>query len=386
MSRFHRLLRALAVAAACAAAPALATDAPHDESSTPKVLCSGCHKLHAAPGAGLTKQPNNFDLCSSCHNQTAENNYGFPWNSNDQAYPGARGIHHHFEGPAANPAYGAQRSNNPEVARRLSGDQLQCSACHDQHQARKEYGGEQQLSPVECASTAPACPVPASSAVSVSHVAPQVLSDPTQGASARGYLLKLATPTTFQLSNDGGRTWFGWSGSAWVPGAPDGRPFAVEVPVALNDGENVKVTFADRTFAAGESYRFYVSYSFLRTSNADDALCVDCHRPRLQNELDVRGLPGGNLPEIVMGQTDFSHPVGVVMGRDQPTDRRAPGSPGHTARYGGILDADGTMQSGQGGGGDANPSNDLRLDRHGRVWCYSCHRTHNADSNSLTVD
>ena len=147
MNALGTTVRALAlVGLALAAAPASATDAPHDASSTPVVLCSGCHKLHAAPGGGLTKQPNNFDLCSSCHNQPGVGaRLGFPWNSTDQAQPGARGVHHHFEGPDANASYGAQAANNPEVARRLTGNQMQCSACHDQHMARKEYGGKQQL-------------------------------------------------------------------------------------------------------------------------------------------------------------------------------------------------------------------------------------------------
>ena len=37
----------------------------------------------------------------------------------------------------------------------------------------------------------------------------------------------------------------------------------------LNDGENVKVTFSGGPFVAGHAFRFYVSYSFLRVSNAD---------------------------------------------------------------------------------------------------------------------
>jgi hypothetical protein len=255
--------------------------------------------------------------------------------------------------------------------------------------ARKEYGGKQQLAPVTRVGGT------GSGSLAVTHVEAADLNDPTKGATPRGYLVKLTTPTQFQISNDGGRSWFGWDGATnWVAGAPSGRTFSTGTPVALNDGDRVRVTFSGGPFAAGDSWRFYVSYSFLRTSNADDALCVDCHRPRLQNHLDVRGpidaagntAPGANLSKIVLGETVFSHPVGVALGTGQLKDRVPVGHPNYDPNVGGVLDADGSRQASHGGAGDANPSNDIRLDRHGRVWCYSCHRTHNADSNSLTVD
>jgi predicted CXXCH cytochrome family protein len=355
---------ALAVAGAGAA---LATDAPHDASSTPSVHCSSCHKLHGAPGTSLTKQPQNYDLCASCHNQPGVGpQYAFPWSSADQAHPGATGVHHHFEGQDANPLFGAQGANHPEVKKRLPGGRLQCSACHDQHAARPEYGGKQRIKPIVQVAGAGA----GKATLSLGTIQPD--------ATTRGYLVKVTrvSPEQFQISNDNGRTWFGWAGGNWVAGAPGGRDILRDAELSLNDGSAVRFS-AGGSLAVGDSWRFYVSYSFLRVSNADDALCIDCHRPRLQSHLDVRGQPGGNVPAIALGQTTFSHPVGVSLGSTPQNsyDRTA-----------GPLDADGSVMTAFGGAGDGNPSNDLKFDSSNRVWCYTCHRTHNADSNSISVE
>ena len=120
---------------------------------------------------------------------------------------------------------------------------------------------------------------------------------------------------------------------------------------------------AAASFAAGDRYRFYVSYPLLRAPNASAEMCEDCHADRVMQHGAVEG-PNVNWASF------YSHPVGEALGANgKAYDRAAP------------LDANGAAQP----GGDANPTNDLNVFG-GAVRCLTCHSPHNADSNSQTTD
>ncbi|HET8542577.1 MAG TPA: hypothetical protein VFL83_22065 [Anaeromyxobacter sp.] len=367
-----RSARLLALAL-LAAAPLLAraADAPHEDG----LFCSNCHMGHLAPGGSLTKLGGNFTLCDSCH--TNSSNFGFDnWTSSAQAVPGVSGRHHRWDANASNlgatpPSTGSTSTDEQEMAKRLDAGRLMCSTCHDQHDA--DYHpvsgrGRQTVSAVERLDAVPPL-VPGNGLVSV-------ITPVTQGATAKRYLISIVTTGTqssalFKLSNDSGKSWFGCptptnytnyqpyvaSPSNACQAGPD---------VRLNDGTNVRVAFGAGTFGEGDGFRFWVSYPFLRADATDSKMCVTCHRDRNMRTVNVEGTgthPGTNQP-IVPGDTVFHHPVDEVQATTP-------------------LDANGAPQSGS---GDGEPSNNLVVVQGGKVGCLSCHRVHNADSNSLTPD
>lgn len=359
-------------------------DAPHDDWD-PAIAgdCSGCHLLHQAPGGGLTSTSGNANLCKSCHDGVANSSVGFPWVDADQAVPGTRGRSHSWSGPAT--GRGASVPSNPDMALRLDGGNLTCSACHDQHNnAGRAAGATQHTSYPVGAAQAP---------VGGAAGRTMTLASVSTTASAKGHRIYFVTggaltAARFKLSNDGGRTWFGctapttytWvaagagSGANLVPDATSPcQPAATNI--SLNDGTNVQVTFGSAsTFVAADEWKFYVSYPFLRLSNLDGAMCVECHVDRNMRWQDVEGGAAngvaGGVKTVVLGQTFFHHPVG------QPLNANAKGYD-----RGSPLDANGAA-----GSVDGNATNDLKLGTGGVVHCLSCHSPHNADSNATTVD
>jgi hypothetical protein len=372
--RLVRFLAVVLVAAAPALAPA--TDAPHEAGS----LCSDCHMGHNAPGVSLTSEVGNANLCQSCH-VNHPGKFGFPWSDADQAVPGEKGDSHRWDAPAtsmgATPPIGTPMGDKE----RLSGGTLQCSTCHDQHNAdQREQDTDPPVDPARLGTQHVSIPLgvaqnPTSGGTGRTMT---LLSPVGTGAAPKGYLVEIVEPgsdsnATFKLSNDNGTSWFGCvtqSNYTYVQFAAN--PCRVGASVPLNDGTNVAVTFTGAgTFLAGDRWSFYVSYPYLRVSNKDGEMCTTCHKDRHMYWQDVEGGAAngvsGGRQTIALGTTVFHHPVGQAL-RSPPA--------------GGILDADGTAQS----AGDTNKTNDLTFGTGGMVTCLTCHRPHNADSNSLTDD
>ncbi len=363
MSRFAKLSTlALALAAPLAAA---ALDAPHDASNA--FQCQNCHVGHKSAGTGLTNNSINSALCDSCHN--ASTSFGFPWASSMQAQAGAAGSSHSWSALATNlgatsPDPSSTTTLTASMGQHLdTGGKLKCSTCHDVHNAHASPG---------TLHTSVALATNLSRTAGTGTGTLQLTAVPS-GAAALGYVIQVATATTFRISHDNGTSWFGWNGSAWAAGVGTGKTFASGTPVSLDDGLTT-MTFTG-TFVAGDTFqKFYVSYPFLRGDAA--TMCVTCHQDRNQTWQNVEGTGpiAGNGQAIVLGTTYFSHPVNQAL--------NANGHGYDAANATSIVDADGSLQ----GVGDGNKTNDLVLNASGNVTCMTCHHPHNADSNSLTTD
>ncbi len=362
MVRVRLLAAALALGVPLAAA---AVDAPHEAGA----LCSKCHLGHNSPGGSLTRESGNFSLCQSCHLGKGPA-FGFDWSELDQATPGSAGRSHSWSAHAGNrgatpPSTGSADPGEVEMAERLDGTNLQCSTCHDQHQSDAipvSGRGSQHLSPVK----------PTKSGTgSVTVLAPAA------DATSKQYLVEITvagdqTSAEFKLSNDKGASWWGCTAPGAYVAYSGSNDCAVGSPVQLNDGARVSVSFAAGTYLVGDRWDFYVSYPYLRADNTDAKMCVTCHRDRHQSHQNVQGSGTivGTGAAIVLGTTEFSHPVGEGLNANgKGTDLGAP------------LDASGVSQA----AGDGNRSNDLVLSS-SKVTCLTCHHPHNADSNSLSDD
>lgn len=347
-----------------------ATDAPHEAGT----LCSNCHMGHNAPGASLTKELGNFVLCQSCH--LSETGFGFPWGPSDQAVPGSSGTSHRWDAPATNRGAMPPPAGTP-MGDRLEGGKLQCSTCHDQHEADQhavEGRGSQRVS----------VPVGVAQAAVGTGTGTLTVGAPVgAAAAAKSYLVEIvatgsASTATFRLSNDKGTSWFGCvAPSIYTYVAYAANACLAGASVPLNDGANVNVTFAgaDGELVAGDRWEFYVSYPYLRVHNAGGAMCTTCHKDRnmtWQNADGVGPVVGTGQP-VVFGTTRFSHPVNQALNQDGRTNGLA----------GGILDANGMPQATS---TDPNRTNDFVLGAGGVVTCLTCHHPHNADSNSLSPD
>lgn len=361
MRRIGRII--ILLAAAALPASALAVDAPHATIES----CSGCHMGHNAPGGSLTKRAGMLDLCNTCHQNFTT--FGGAWALADQAAPGARGNSHSWSGLATNrgakaPSASSSDPVEAQMGRYLvDGASLKCTTCHDVHQADAvaEAGrGTQHVSAV----TAP---------MSNTGNGAITVNPPAAGAAAKGYRIEITatgtlTTARFRLSNDNGSTWWGCSapGAYVAYVASPSNACTTAATVRLNDGTNVTVALAAGTYNAGDRWDFYVSYPFLRVAHTGDAkLCTTCHPDRNMSVANINGTgphQGTGAP-VVPWTTVNHHPVGASI------------IPART------LDANGGAA-----GSDGNASNDLVLGSHGGVTCLTCHRMHNADSNSMTVD
>jgi predicted CXXCH cytochrome family protein len=368
------------LAAALAVAPplaAIATDAPHDASWSGvggAVSCQSCHIAHHAADGTLTRTAGNFNLCQSCHLNLSS--FGYPWSAGHQAAPGTGGRSHRWDAAATNrgaTAPSATSSDPVEAAmgKRLDAGKLQCSTCHDQHQA-------------DVYTTDATVHASVSLATNVARTAGsgtgtlQLTAVPA-GAKAAGYVLKISAASAFKISHDNGLSWFGYNGTLtpkWgadsSAGYASGKAFTSGAAVTLDD-ELTAVTLTG-TFATTDVFSsFYVSYPYLRGDDAAGRMCTTCHRDRNQTYQNVEGTGplAGNGQAITLGQTVFSHPVGQALSANaRGYDRTA------------ILDANGSLQS----AGDGNRTNDLVVAGSGAVSCLTCHHPHNADSNSMSVD
>jgi predicted CXXCH cytochrome family protein len=362
MSRVRSLVVGLVLFAPLAAA---ASDAPHNNYD-PVVLanCDNCHLLHAAQGSYLSAKPGgNFALCDSCHGGLpATNSHGFGGTGWNPAAPGSSGTSHVWDQPVTNLG-----CTNPggEMGQRLESGKLACSVCHDQHNNAngRQAGTWQHVSYALNVAQAPSTGT--GGTLTVTSVAP--------GATAKGYLIDIVatSPVTFRLSNTGGVTasdWLGCSGAPTSPNvyvpyttSPSNACAAAGSNLYLNDGTNVRVTFAGTPGAVGTQWKFYVSYPFYRIAGAEGEMCVACHQNR--NMPDTTGADGTKV---------MSHPVGAAFGADERAVNL-------------ILDANGASTQ-TGSASDNIATNNLRLSPTNKVTCLSCHSMHNVDSNSTSSD
>ena len=352
----------MALLLAVLAGPAAhAGDEPHANAFS--VQCLSCHSTHKTAGQNLTNATSNESLCTSCHNLAGAASRYPNERLNKSDLSGRLGSSHAWNVGAVNANAGAGLPTNPQMAVRLTNANLLCSTCHNQHAsdtasvAAGSAGSQNQAVPVRIAGAGTG---------TVSYTA-------TATAAAKGYLVEIieiggtAGTAKFRLSNDGGLTWFGWSGAAWVTYAPGNAPLT-GAGILLNNGANVSATFTGN-FVIGDRIRFYVGYPFLRApldsgSNATgNRFCRDCHSAWAMDQVAV-GTYDGSMK---------SHPVGIPLNANGGGyDRAIP------------LDGNGVAQGQP--GADANPTNDLRLASDSTLQCISCHGVHHADGNTITVD
>jgi cytochrome c553 len=279
--------------------------------------------------------------------------------------------------------HGATTPNDADMASRLDGGNLTCSACHDQHNngAGANTGTPYSSYPRGVAQNRTIGG--GGGTLTVTSL--------KRGAAAKGYLIQFVQAGTlstalFKLSSDGGNSWFGCMTPTSYPPLIATFDFPMDPTtdngcrpdptVPLDSSDNIVVSFAATTgFQVGDKFQFYVGLPLTRIPNGEAEMCVDCHRERNQAWQDVQGgvangVAGGRLASVNLGTTVFSHPVGQGMDANvQHYDRATP------------IEPDGTAQ-----GTDGNPTNDLVLSPTSKVTCLTCHSPHNADSNSLSTD
>jgi predicted CXXCH cytochrome family protein len=353
-------MRRLAAAALAAwTLAAFAADEPH--SRTYGAACLSCHATHKAAGQSLTNGIANESVCGSCHNLSglAAN---FPLERFAKADPqNSAGSSHAWNAPPENAAAGAQAPLNPALTSHTTPNVI-CSTCHDEHHSVAD-GVATAVAGTQHRGTSTRIAGGGTGTVAYSA---------TTDANSKGYLIDIvetggaAGTARFRLSNDGGISWFGYSGGAWVPYAA-GNARVTGPSVALNDGGRVTASFSGN-FAIGDRIRFYVAYPFLRVAldSGDNVsgskFCRDCHRSMVMDHTGANTWDG----------TPKSHPVGVTLNANGGGyDRALP------------LDANGLAQ---GGAGDGNATNDLLLGADQRIQCLTCHGVHHADGNSSSVD
>lgn len=339
---------ASAVAVLAVAALAFAADAPHRSSASipeTSISCSkGCHQLHQAAGGTLTAAAGNVVLCQSCHNGTGLAGT-LAVNSADSAVPGQSGSSHAFGVAATNASYGAQPPANVQMSLRVMNGNVVCSTCHDQHTATPATGGTPRVSPAKKITALGSTGVVTSGGTFT-------------GASGFWYLVEIQTAgalgtARFRWSKDNGVSWMGSN--------------LVTAATATPLDSGVTVAFSAGNYSLNERWELSGSYPFLRSAldsgdNTNGAkFCRDCHASWAMDHTAVQTWTGALR----------SHPVGVALNANgRGYDRALP------------LDANGAPQ---GGAGDGNEANDLRLDSGGRVQCLSCHSSHFAPGNSAAV-
>jgi hypothetical protein len=344
-----------------AAVGARAGDAPHDVTTfATSNFCGTCHITHRALGSQLTNATAVSNLCDSCHALRTGSPFGFPWHSDQQAVPDSFGSSHRWDASASSTR--ALSPSSTALRVRLSAGNLTCAVCHDQHtnvSVGGQHLGTQHLS---ATTTAPLASTPLTTSSTIWVNLPSATSSPMS------YLIEIVTAGTaasasFHVSNDNGATWGATKASA------SGTPINI-----ATDGSNVSITLKQHAptggFTVGQRFAsFYIGYPFVRLPSAASTdlsdLCEDCHRDRKMTAANVHtSLPAGS--------TYFSHPVGEALGSN---------GGGYDRTTSTIRAVNGSATT-----TEAFQSNTLPFDANSKVRCLTCHRPHNADSNSLTDD
>jgi len=359
----RRKIPFLFLALAAAALVARAGDEPHGPTFT--VGCSSCHATHKAAGGNLTSVAGNDNLCASCHNLAGLAS-AFPIETMAKASPSSgTGSSHSWGVSATNASAGAAPPANAAMSARLDAGNVICSTCHSQH-ANSAAAIAARTAGTQWARPSPAAHTQGTGTGSVTFTA-------AAASAPKGYLIEIvetagaAGTAKFRLSNDGGTSWWGWSGSAWVTYAVGNARVTSASPIALNDGTNVAATFSGTYVLSPlpDRYRFSVGYPFLRApldsgDNATGArFCRDCHGAWTMDHTAVHTYDG----------TLKQHPVGVVLNANG-------GGYDRTV----LLDGNGAAQP-----ADGNASNDLKLAPDGTVQCYTCHGMHHAPSSTAAT-
>lgn len=424
-TRIIWLLYAVLAAVVGPAGTGMALDSPHFVGNS--VHCLSCHQPHKAFGKNLTRAESNPLVCQGCHNPVgiAKN---LAMHDSDRAVPGEKGNTHFWSMPVNNPKWGsatppdttAESSDASMYPRLDSTDptnlKVICSTCHNQHNNSSRWG-RIHLSSVERVFGSGPTGTVMYKAVDHQASAQGYQIEIVQGGpmGVAKYIIAGGLGQIDAMDNSGFPKWFGWDGSQWVeftgPAAHDAAaamPRLIGVDQQLRDGAKVTVTFdtSSAQFKAGDRFKFYVGYPFLRRAHDSGPnpkspqelqspkpgvtyFCRNCHSQRAQSHVDVETWTG----------TPRSHPVGQKLGSNgKGYDRSKP------------LDANGRIQNASyPNSPDGNWTNDLLLyepgtagypvsdpvpvvavafgnPESGDVQCMTCHAPHFTDSNSLTVD
>ena len=358
----HTSVAVLAALAVTVAFLARAGDEPHWATYT--VGCTSCHATHKAAGGNLTTAAGNDNLCASCHNLTGLAS-SFPIETMTKAnLAGETGTSHAWGANATNSNAGATPPSNAAMSVRLASGNIVCSTCHNQH-LNAPAAITAGTAGTEWARPAPATHTQGAGTGSVAFTA-------AAAANPKGYLIEIvevagaAGTAKFRLSNDGGTSWWGYSGGVWVAYAAGNARLTSTAAIALNDGTNVNVTFSG-SYVLGpppDRYRFYVSYPFLRApldsgnNTTGNKFCRDCHSGWTMDHNAVHTYDG----------TMKQHPVGIVLNAN---------GGGYDRTSASILDGNGAVQP-----ADGNPSNDLKLAPDNTIQCYTCHGMHHSPSST----
>lgn len=351
--------------------------APHNYSSG--VYCQNCHTFSGTAGPHSTAQPTNSEVCLTCHHDSQPNDFPF-----DQAYKnytvGLSGHSHKWNVYTSNPTYGARAPSTSGLLFASLGSpgsgqegMVVCSTCHDQHGGMNiKAAGRRHLFDKK---------------VENFGGTGTLTFTPVDGALPMGYVVEIVdggdeTTATYKLSYHGTTSsfWFAGTGAAWefYTGANPRPVHTTDKFLSILNRTQLK--FSAGTYVAGEQWKFYFSYPYLRTypdvgdNSIGRKLCRDCHADRAQNHFSAGNVWDGKMK---------SHPVGVPLNANGGGYDRKP------------LDVDGLQQ---GTSFDNNSTNDLLLFQgitsmttfgnmtSGDVQCMTCHAPHFTDSNSMTKD
>jgi predicted CXXCH cytochrome family protein len=329
----------------CIKGQAIAADFPH--SSAYSIYCTSCHVAHQAPGAGMTNNASNANLCLSCHNP-AGLAFNKPLNDIDQAVPGTKGISHRWDGvmPATsspNNQYGLRAPaelTNAALKTMMTkfSNTVTCSICHNQHsQSRTPW-------------------------------------DPFGGDSGT------ATGGSTTYIQDTLKAWTAGQLAFYYVKITSGANIREERQIQSNTANTLTVSPAfPSPVASGDTY-YIEERHFQRVNNDINQMCEDCHYYRTAGRTgtDVRTYDGNKK----------SHPVFKIFTNDtgrnvtDPTQFNnvpfEPASAGWAVQTGARYQID--------GGSDTNLTNNIVVDSSKQIRCLSCHGIHYTDSDSGTED